>query len=156
MERDSRSAAQGKGRLEELMRERIRGTIEIIVEQELAEALGAASSARVGEHRAGYRHGHRARRLSTSLGASTIAMPRARIEGALPEKGRELRVELPEDEARRRRGSAAAQKMRIAAEDHRHADPNACSNSPFFTTSTAAHSYYASVGSCEMDYRGKP
>jgi len=53
MDRDSRSAAQGKGSLEELMRERIRGTIEIIVEQELEEALGAASSERVGEHRAG-------------------------------------------------------------------------------------------------------
>jgi putative transposase len=82
VERDSRSAGQGKGSLEELMRERIRGTIEIIVEQELEEALGAASSARVGAQRAGYRHGHRARTLSTSLGASTIAMPRARIEGA--------------------------------------------------------------------------
>jgi transposase-like protein len=82
MERDSRSTAQGKGSLEELMRERIRGTIEIIIEQELEEALGAASSARVGENRTGYRHGHRARTLSTSLGASTIAMPRARIEGA--------------------------------------------------------------------------
>ena len=82
MERDSRSGWQGKGSLEELMRERIRGTIEIIVEEELEEALGAASSERVGEKRAGYRHGHRARTLSTSLGATTIAMPRARIEGA--------------------------------------------------------------------------
>jgi len=81
MERDSRSGGQGKGSLEELMRERIRGTIEIIVEQELEEALGAASSERVGAERAGYRHGHRARTLSTSLGASSIAMPRARIEG---------------------------------------------------------------------------
>src|SRR2546427_9537672 len=81
MERDSRSGWQGKGSLEELMRERVRGTIEIIVEQELAEALGATSSERVGENRAGYRHGHRARTLSTSLGATTIAMPRARIEG---------------------------------------------------------------------------
>jgi transposase-like protein len=81
MGRDSRSGWQGKGSLEELMRERIRGTIEIIVEQELEEALGAASSQRVGEQRVGYRHGHRARSLSTSLGASTIAMPRARIEG---------------------------------------------------------------------------
>jgi len=80
MERDSRSGGQGKGSLEELLRERIRGTIEIIVEQELEDALGAASSERVGEHRAGYRHGHRARTLSTSLGASTIALPRARIE----------------------------------------------------------------------------
>ena len=82
MERDSRSGWQGKGSLEELMRERIRGTIELIVEQELQEALGAASSQRVGDQRAGYRHGHRGRTLSTSLGATTIAMPRARLEGA--------------------------------------------------------------------------
>jgi putative transposase len=78
MERDSRSAGDGKGALEELLRERIRGTIELIVEQELEAALGAANSARVGEQRAGYRHGHRGRTLSTSLGATTIAMPRAR------------------------------------------------------------------------------
>ena len=32
--------------------------------------------------RVGYRHGKRPRTLSTSLGATTIAMPRARIEGA--------------------------------------------------------------------------
>jgi len=64
--------------LEELLRERIRATIELNVEQELEEALGAANSQRVGELRAGYRHGHRARTLSTSLGATTIAMPRAR------------------------------------------------------------------------------
>jgi len=82
MERNSRSGSEGKGALEELMRERIRGTIELIVEQELEEVLGAASSARVGERRSGYRHGHRERTLSTSLGATTIAMPRARIEGA--------------------------------------------------------------------------
>jgi hypothetical protein len=42
--------------------------------------LGAAKSQRVGSERAGYRHGKRARRLTTSLGATTIAMPRARIE----------------------------------------------------------------------------
>jgi putative transposase len=85
MERDSRSASDGKGSLEELLRERIRDTIELIVEQELEEALGAANSQRVGEQRAGYRHGHRARTLSTSLGATTIAMPRART---LNENGR--------------------------------------------------------------------
>jgi putative transposase len=86
MERDSRSAWEGKGSLEELLRERIRGTIELIVEQELEEALGAANSARVGEQRAGYRHGHRARTLSTSVGATTIAMPRARTIGANDER----------------------------------------------------------------------
>jgi len=47
--------------VEELLRERIRGIIELMVEQELEEALVAANSARVGEQRAGYRHGHRAR-----------------------------------------------------------------------------------------------
>ena len=40
MEMDSRSAGQGKGSLEELMRERIRGIIEIIVEQELKKPWG--------------------------------------------------------------------------------------------------------------------
>lgn len=82
MERDSRSGWQGKGGLEELMRERIRATIESIVDEELEEALGAARSERVGPIRAGYRHGKRPRTLTTSLGPTTIAMPRARIEGA--------------------------------------------------------------------------
>jgi hypothetical protein len=81
MEGDSRSRWQGKGSLEELLRELIRGTIELIVEQELEATIGAASSQRIGDQRTGYRHGHRGRTLSTSLGATTIAMPRASIEG---------------------------------------------------------------------------
>ena len=64
------------------MRERIRAMIEAIADEELEAALGAARSQRVGAVRAGYRHGKRERRLSTSLGATTIAMPRARIEDA--------------------------------------------------------------------------
>src|ERR1022692_3118791 len=82
METDSGSGWQGKGSLEELMRERIRATIETIVDEELEGALGAARSRRVGLVRVGYRHGKRERTLTTSLGATTIAMPRARIEGA--------------------------------------------------------------------------
>ena len=50
------------------MRERIRAMIEAIVEEELAAALGASRSARVGAIRTGYRHGKRARRLTSSLG----------------------------------------------------------------------------------------
>jgi putative transposase len=79
MASDSRSLGRGEGTLEELMRERIRATIETIVDEELAAALGAARSQRVGSLRAGYRHGQRKRTLTTSLGATTIAMPRARI-----------------------------------------------------------------------------
>lgn len=80
METDSRSGWQGKGALEDLLRERIRATIEAIIEEELEAALGAAKSQRVGSERAGYRHGKRARGLTTSLGATTITLPRARIE----------------------------------------------------------------------------
>jgi transposase-like protein len=80
MASDSRSGGPGKGTLEEVLRERIRVTIESIVAEELEAALGAAASQRVGPVRAGYRHGKRARTLTTSLGATTIAMPRARIE----------------------------------------------------------------------------
>jgi transposase-like protein len=80
MESDSRSRGPGKGALEEVLRERIRLTIENIVDEELEAALGAAASQRVGLVRAGYRHGKRLRTLTTSLGATTIAMPRARIE----------------------------------------------------------------------------
>jgi putative transposase len=82
METDSRSGWQGKGALEDLLRERIRATIEAIIEEELEAALGAGRSERVGAMRAGYRHGKRARRLTTSLGATTITLPRARIEDA--------------------------------------------------------------------------
>ena len=93
MEMDSRSEGAGKGCLEELMRERIRATIEAIVDEELEAALGAGRSARVGSVRAGYRHGKRERTLSTSLGATTIAMPRARLEGA-DGKSREWRSRM--------------------------------------------------------------
>jgi putative transposase len=80
MESDSRSGGQGEGTLEELIRERIRAIIETMVDEELEAALGAARSQRVGSVRVGYRHGKRERTLSTSIGATTIALPRARIE----------------------------------------------------------------------------
>jgi putative transposase len=74
--------AWGPDTIEARMRRRIRETIEMVVEQELEAALGAALSARVGETRQGYRHGTRERTLTTSLGPTTIAMPRGRIRQA--------------------------------------------------------------------------
>jgi putative transposase len=74
--------AFGPDSIEMAMRLRIRDTIEALVEQELDAALGAVKSARVGEAREGYRHGTRPRTLTTSLGPTTIAMPRARLQGA--------------------------------------------------------------------------
>jgi len=68
--------------LDTLIRQRARGWIAAIVEEELAAALGAAESARVGPARLGYRHGTRERTLTTSLGPTTFAMPRARVRTA--------------------------------------------------------------------------
>ncbi len=69
----------GVDTIEARMRARIRETIEMIVEEELEAALGAGRSARVGAVRQGYRHGTRERTLTTSLGATTFTMPRARL-----------------------------------------------------------------------------
>ena len=74
--------AFGPDTIEARMRARIRETIEAIVEEELEAAVGAAKSVRVGEGRQGYRHGIRERTLTTSLGPTTIAMPRARVRQA--------------------------------------------------------------------------
>jgi len=72
----------GREAIERVMRERIRETIEQLVAEELDAALGAAKSARVGAARVGYRHGVRPRTLTTSLGPTTFAMPRARVHGS--------------------------------------------------------------------------
>ena len=86
MESDSKSGAGaeaptwGPDTIEAVMRLRIRDTIEWLVGDELDAALGATKSARVGEHRQGYRHGTRARTLTTSLGPATFTLPRARVD----------------------------------------------------------------------------
>jgi transposase-like protein len=81
---DSRKDVRGEGfgpdAIETVMRERIRETIEALVEEELEVALGAARSARVGTQRTGYRHGTRPRTVTTSLGPTTFTMPRARVQ----------------------------------------------------------------------------
>ncbi len=60
------------------LRERIRGFIEDLVEQELTGALGRRRHERGGV--AGHRHGHRVRRLTGSFGRVGIAVPRARLQ----------------------------------------------------------------------------
>ena len=71
----------GADSIEAKIQERVRGMIEAIVEEELEAALGAGKSQRVGVVRRGYRHGVRTRQLSTSLGQTTIRLPRARLRG---------------------------------------------------------------------------
>jgi putative transposase len=64
--------------LEMVIRTRARSWIETIVEEELESVLAAKPSARV-DSRCGYRHGRRERTVTTSLGPTTLAMPRARL-----------------------------------------------------------------------------
>ncbi len=64
--------------LEAAFRLRARAWIDAIVEEAIEAALGARV-ARVGAERYGYRHGTRERPLTTSLGPTTFAMPRARV-----------------------------------------------------------------------------
>jgi putative transposase len=88
MERDIRKAVEEEGSewgpdtIEAEIRERIRGMIEAVVEEELEARLGASRSQRVGAGRAGYRHGTRERELTTSLGKTKLTVPRARLKGA--------------------------------------------------------------------------
>src|SRR3972149_4750047 len=87
--KDSRNGSTNEGvpgggatSLDPIIRQRARGLIDAIVEEELEAALGAEASARVGIARQGYRHGTRERTLPTSLGPTTFAMPRARVKTA--------------------------------------------------------------------------
>ena len=88
MHRDSRkgvgeeSLEWGADTIGAEIRERVRGMIEAIVEEELESALRAGKSQRVGAARTGYRHGARERQLTTSLGKTTIKLPRARLKGS--------------------------------------------------------------------------
>src|SRR6516162_7341502 len=87
MERDRRKAVGEEGfewgadTIEAEIREGVRRLIETIVEEELESMLGAGKSQRVGAVRSGYRHGARERQLTTSLGHTTIRLPRARLKG---------------------------------------------------------------------------
>ena len=70
-----------------MIRDRVRGFIEELVEAELSEALGRSryqrsETAEVSSGTAGYRHGRRERQLLGSFGPVTIGVPRARLNQA--------------------------------------------------------------------------
>jgi hypothetical protein len=64
--------AFGRDSIEQAMRLRIRDTIEALVKEELDAALGAQKSARVGEQRQGYRHGHAGTDVDHQPGAHNV------------------------------------------------------------------------------------
>ncbi len=58
------------------MRRRVLEAIELVLEEELTEALGTGRYER-GEARRGYRNGHQTRRITTAVGTQTLGVPRA-------------------------------------------------------------------------------
>jgi putative transposase len=66
--------------LEGGLRHRIRETIEAVLAEELAAAIGAAPSERSDDRR-GYRNGTQERTVVTECGSATLAIPRGRIDG---------------------------------------------------------------------------
>jgi transposase-like protein len=61
------------------LRARIAEWLTAILEAEITEVLGAVRYARMGDERRGYRHATRARTVTTSVGPTTIGVPRARL-----------------------------------------------------------------------------
>ena len=83
------------------MRSRILEAIQVVLEEELAEALGTERYERA-EKRRGYRNGHQTRRITTAVGPRTLEVPRGRM---IEEEGssREFRSEVLPRYARRTR-----------------------------------------------------
>lgn len=64
--------------LTEAIRREIRRTVETILQEELEAGLGAKSYERIAQ-RCGYRNGSEERQFTTSLGKTTLAVPRGRL-----------------------------------------------------------------------------
>ncbi len=92
--------------IETQMRRRILEAIELVLEEELTEALGTGRYER-GDARRGYRNGHQTRRITTAVGTQALEVPRGRI--AEPDgSSREFRSKALPRYARRTRAILGA------------------------------------------------
>ena len=87
--------------IEAQMCRRILEAIEVVLEEELTEALGTGHYGR-GEDRRRYRDRHERRRITTAVGTETLSVPRGRVV-ADDRSGREFRCEALPRYARRAR-----------------------------------------------------
>jgi transposase-like protein len=84
-----------------LLRRRVLEAVELVLEEELTEALGTARYER-GSGRRGYRNGSQSRRITTALGPQELQVPRGRVREA-GGSTREFRSEVLPRYARRTR-----------------------------------------------------
>ena len=85
----------------DLLRRRVLEAVQMVLEEELSEALGSGRYERC-EERRGYRNGHETRRITTELGPQTLQVPRGRIADD-DGKTREFQSEVVPRYARRTR-----------------------------------------------------
>jgi transposase-like protein len=71
-------AARFRQDIGSLLRTRVREAIEVVLEEELTEALGCGRYERSGE-RSGYRNGTQQRTITTAYGARELEIPRGRV-----------------------------------------------------------------------------
>jgi putative transposase len=105
MTKSTKTRAAVQPRCDDLLTEHLRARIAewltAILEAEITEVLGAVRYARTGDERRGYRHATRSRTVTTSIGSTTVAVPRGRLFGA--NGGSEWRSSLLPRYARRTR-----------------------------------------------------
>ena len=84
------------------LRKRVLEAIEVVLEEEVDQALGCRSYERA-EDRRGYRNGAETRRVTTSVGTHGLRVPRARVRDEETGETTEFRSELLPRYARRTR-----------------------------------------------------
>ena len=84
------------------LRKRVLEAIEVVLEEEVDQALGCCSYERA-EDRRGYRNGAETRRVTTSVGTRELRVPRARVRDEETGETTEFRSELLPRYARRTR-----------------------------------------------------
>ena len=75
----SEEIAQFRRDIRSLLSERVRDAVEVVLEEELAAALGSGWYER-SEHRRGYRNGTEERQVTTAMGPHKLRIPRARVQ----------------------------------------------------------------------------
>ena len=84
------------------LRMRVLEALEVVLEEEVDQALGCGSYERA-EDRRGYRNGAETRRVTTSVGTRELRVPRARVRDEETRETTEFRSELLPRYARRTR-----------------------------------------------------
>ena len=89
----SESVSEYREFIELRLRKRVLEAIEVVIDEELDQALGCRAYER-SEERRGYRNGTETRRVTTAVGTRELRVPRARVRAEETGETKEFRSEL--------------------------------------------------------------